>query len=256
MKEHVMAKSRATKTTAQALHEQQEQAERDRGARSQPLPAVAKATPPTAPDRRTARQRYLDDIAPSGIVGRLAKFDGKAGKFVFVDTDEAIGDGEDFVVLADQTMVAYVKFQPEQGPLRIGGLLYAPDFELPPREQLGDNDKAKWEIGLSGQPDDPWKEEMMLVLKRPATMELLTFSTLNKTGRRAVGNLLKHYDRLQATSPGSFPVVRLKVGGYEDSRYGWVHVPNFVVVGVSPGHTAAIPDTSLKAAMEGDEIPF
>ena len=89
--------------------------------------------------------------------------------------------------------------------------------------------------GLSGRPEDPWREELMVVLKRPATMELLTFSTMSKTGRRAVGNLLKHYDRLQVTSPGSFPVVRLKPAGYQDSRYGWVHTPNFVVVGVSPG---------------------
>jgi hypothetical protein len=252
-----MAKSRATKTTAQALHEQQEQAERDRGTEPQQLPAVAKATLPAAPDPRSPRQQYLDDVAPSGIVGRLAKFDGKAGKFVFVDTDETIGDGEDFVVLADQTLVSLVKFQEDQPPLRVGGLLYAPDFvpatEL--RTRLGDNDRAKWDVGLDDKPEDPWKEEIMLVLKRSATQELLTFVTMSKTGRRAVGNLLKHHDRLQVTSPGSFAVVRLKLGGYQDSRYGWVHVPNFVVVGVSPGHTAAIPDTSVKAQLD-DAIPF
>jgi hypothetical protein len=78
---------------------------------------------------------------------------------------------------------------------------------------------------------------------------------MSKTGRRAVGNLLKHYDRLQVTTPGSYPVVRLKPGGYQDSRYGWVHVPNFVVVGVSAGHTVAIPDTSLEGQMN-DKIPF
>ena len=68
--------------------------------------------------------------------------------------------------------------------------------------------------------------------------------------------LLKHYDRLQASSPGAFPVVRLKPGGYQDSRYGWVHTPlTSSSSAVSPGHTAAIPDTSLKAEMN-DEIPF
>jgi hypothetical protein len=241
------------RTAKQVLADQNQQAERERA--QQQLPATRQAALPATPDHRSARQRYLDEVAPSGIVGRLIKFDGKEGKFIFVDTEETISDAEDFVALADQTLAAYVKFQPDQSPLRIGGLLYAQDFTLPSRDQLGDTDPRKWEIGLSGRPEDPWREELMVVLKRPPTMELLTFTTMSKTGRRAVGNLLKHYDRLQVAGPGSFPVVRLKPGGYQDSRYGWVHVPNFVVVGVSPGHTAAIPDTSLKAQLN-DEIGF
>lgn len=241
------------RTAKQVLADQNQQAERERA--QQQLPATRQAALPATPDHRSARQRYLDEVAPSGIVGRLIKFDGKEGKFIFVDTEETISDAEDFVALADQTLAAYVKFQPDQSPLRIGGLLYAQDFTLPSRDQLGDTDPRKWEIGLSGRPEDPWREELMVVLKRPPTMELLTFTTMSKTGRRAVGNLLKHYDRLQVAGPGSFPVARLKPGGYQDSRYGWVHVPNFVVVGVSPGHTAAIPDTSLKAQLN-DEIGF
>jgi hypothetical protein len=244
------------RTSKQVLADQKQQIEHDRTQRSQQLAPRSAAPLPATPDNRNARQRYLDEVAPSGIVGRLVKFDGKEGKFIFVDTEETISDKEDFVVLADQTLATWVKFRPDQSPLRVGGLLYAPDFELPEREQLGDTDQTRWGIGkFSGEPADPWKEEMMLVLKRPSTMELLTFATLNKTGRRAVATLLKHYDRLQISSPGSYPVVRLKVGGYQDSRFGWVHAPNFVVVGGSPGHTAAIPDTSLKNEMS-DSIPF
>jgi hypothetical protein len=243
-------------TSKQVLADQKQQIEHDRPKRSQQLATTRAATLPATPDPRSPRQRYLDEVAPSGIVGRLVKFDGKEGKFYFDDTEEKIGDDEDFIVLADQTLAARIKFEPDQAPTRRGGLLYSPDFMLPTRDELGDDDQTEWAIGkFSGEPDDPWKEEMMLVLKRPSTMELLTFSTLSKTGRRAVGTLLKHYDRLQISSPGSYPVVRLKVGGYQDSRYGWVHVPNFVVVGASPGHTVAIPDTSLKKEMS-DEIPF
>jgi hypothetical protein len=241
------------RTSKQVLDEQKRQAELDRTQRSQQLTTTRPASLPVAPDNRSPRQRYLDEVAPSGIVGRLVKFDGKEGKFIFVQT---ISDKEDFVVLADQTFAAWIRFRPDESPLRVGGLLYAPDFELPEREQLGDTDRTRWAIGkFSGEPDDPWKEEMMLVLKRPTTMELLTFATLNKTGRRAVATLLKHYDRLQISSPGSFPVVRLKLGGYQDSRFGWVLAPNFVVVGASPGHTAAIPHTSLGNQMNY-LIPF
>jgi hypothetical protein len=176
------------------------------------------------------RQRLLDDIAPSGIVGRLVKFDGKEGRFLFHDTDETVSDAEDFIVLCDGTLVSYVTFQPEGPPSRIGGLLYAPDFALPERGQLGDADPRKWEINF-GKPQDPWKLEMLLVLRRVATQELMTFSTMNKTGRRAVGGLLKHYNRLQRSNPGSFPVVRLKPGSYPDEEFGRVLIPTFPVGG-------------------------
>lgn len=240
------------KTTKQVLREQEQQADRDRE-RKVKLPSVAKPALPATPDHRTPQQKYLDEISPSGVVGRLVKFN-KEGKFVFADDDEAIAESEDFVVLADQTLISYVKFLDGEAPLRVGGLLYQ-GFLLPPREQLGDTNPTKWPIGLSGTPEDPWRHEMLVVLRRPLTLELMTFSTMSKTGRRAVGTLLKHYDRLQSGNPGAYPVVRLKPGGYQDRRYGWVAVPNFVVVGMANGHAPDVPDTSLKAALN-DEIGF
>jgi hypothetical protein len=236
----------------EVLAQQKADAERERAQ----VPVKAKAAAlPAAADSRSPREKYLDDIAPSGVVGRLIKFS-KEGQFVFLDDESTISPDEDFVALVDQTLVSWVRFHDGEPPERIGGLLYQ-GFELPPREQMGDTNRATWSIGLSGQPEDPWKHEMMLVLKRPVTLELATFATTSKTGRRAVGNLLRHYDRLQHTETGAFPVVRLRPGGFNhsDARIGWVPVPTFVAVGVSPGHTAAIPDTSVKSQLN-DEIPF
>src|SRR5262245_41724105 len=208
------------RTSKQVLTEQQKQAdaERERKAAPTQLPAVNDAALPVASD--ATRERLLNEVAPSGVVGRLVRFDGKEGRFLFVDNDETVDATEDFIVLGNETLVAYIRFQAEGPPLREGGLFYAPNFALPKREQLGDLDPRKWEVGLSGKPEDPWKLEMSLVLKRPATQELLTFSTMSKTGRRAVGGLLKHFDRLRRTSPGTFPVVRLKPGSYDDDRFG------------------------------------
>jgi hypothetical protein len=245
------------RSSKQVLAEQQKQADDERARKATPtqLPATSKAALPTATSPDDSRQRLLNDIAPSGIVGRLIRFDGKAGRFLFVDSDETVDATEDFVVLADESLVAWVKFQEDGPPLREGGLLYAPNFALPKREALGDLESRNWKIGFDGKPEDPWKMEVALVLKRPATQELLTFSTLSKTGRRAAGGLLKHFDRLRRSNPGSFPVVRLKPGHYDDSRFGPVPIPTFPVMGVSPGHTAAIPDTSLKGDLN-DEIPM
>ena len=128
---------------------------------------------------------------------------------------------------------------------------------MPPRESLGDTDETKWPIGLSGRPDDPWKHQNYVVLQNTATSELYTFVTSSLTGRRAVANLLRHYNRMQWTYPDQYPVVRLKPGGFQhrDDRVGFVPTPAFAVVGRTPKHSAAKPRTGSSDDME-DVIPF
>ena len=209
------------------------------------------------PDTRTHVQTYLDEIAPASIVGRMVKFDTKGGQFFTADDDEEISADDDFVVLADQTLIGRVKFNGKgEPPDRRMGLLYD-GFVMPDRKDLGDTDQAKWEIGLDGKPADPWQHHIYLVLQNGATGELFTFATSTDTGRRAAGNLLRHYDRLTKTHPDMYPVVRLKVGGFNhrDERVGWVSTPMFAVVGRIPKDSAAKPDTSLAAQMD-DELPL
>jgi hypothetical protein len=265
-------------TSAQVLKEQKEQADREREAR---LAAGRKAvaqqrgevdvtpqggggavvpagkTDVALPDTRTPQQAYLDEIAPpSSLVGRPIKFDGKAGKWLFSDTDEEIDPDTDFIALCDEILIGWIKFNGKgEQPERIQGLLYD-GFIMPPRGTLPDRDPSKWELGLSGEPDDPWQHQMCLVLQSPGTHELGTFATTSRTGRRAIGNLLRHYDRLRRKDDDHYPVVRLKVSGYnhKDERVGWVHTPVFAVVGKVPKASAAIPDTSLSGDMN-DEIP-
>src|SRR5262245_20920727 len=149
----------APRTSKQVLADQARQAERDR--KQLPVSAAAMPPAPTTPDTRTDRERYLDEIAPSGVVGRLIKFT-KDG-FIFLDTEETIGPDENFVALCDQTLISYVRFHDGEPPTRIGGLLYA-GFRLPSRDELGDTDRTRWPLGLSGQHEDPWKHEIMMVL--------------------------------------------------------------------------------------------
>jgi hypothetical protein len=62
------------------------------------------------------------------------------------------------------------------------------------------------------------------VFQRADTQELFTYCASNVTSRRAMGNLLRHYDRMRRTTPDYYPVVRMKVGGFQhrDERVGWV----------------------------------
>src|SRR5262249_19031837 len=116
--------------------------------------------------------------------------------------------------------------------------------------ELGDTDPAQWEKGLDGRPADPWLHQMCLVLQECDSGELYTFVSTSNTGRRAIANLLRTYERLRAKD--EVPLVKLKVSGFEhrDARVGWVKVPAFVVVGRGPRNSAAKPE------MLNDEIPF
>lgn len=236
-RELVAAKgARGTQTTAVAVKEL--------------TPLVAKA-----PDTRPHRDRYLDDVSPATLVGRRIKFS-KDGDFITVDDDQVIPEGAEFVALCDQALVGWLKFNGAgEPPISHMGLLYGDDFEMPERESLGDLDISQWEEGLDGKPADPWQHHMYLVLQDAATAELFTFTTASKTGRNAVGTLLRHFNRMQHSHPDEYPVVRLGTGGFNhrDERVGWVTTPVFVVCGRSPRHSVAKPDTSIGTFLN-DEI--
>src|SRR5262245_61055721 len=175
--------SRATRTTAQELARQTDDAKRERAARrtaeqktvAQQRGATdaksegnggavvpAGKTDLALPDARTPRQAYLDEIAPSGIVGRLLKF-GKSGTFVAADTDEEINPEQAFIALCDQVAIGFQKFQEDAPPIRHMGLLYSdPPFVMPRRESLGDNDPSLWPLGLDSKPQDVWQHTICL----------------------------------------------------------------------------------------------
>jgi hypothetical protein len=218
---------------------------------------AASVPAPMATDVRSAQERYLDEVAPTSIVGRLIKFS-KDGVFVTSDDEQPVDVNTDFYALADETQIGWIKYGQEEGDetQRVAGLLYD-GFELPSRASLGDLDESQWPLGLSGTPEDPWKHFQNLVLEHVGTRELATFSTASKTGRRSIGGLLKHYNRLQRAHPGDVPIVRLRPGGFNhrDSRIGWVPVPTFCIVGHAPRNAATAPDTSPGGDMN-DEIPI
>ena len=77
---------------------------------------------PTTPENY--RARYLDECAPSGIVGRLVKFD-KTGTFVTSDDGEEVDEDAEFIALCDQTVIGWQKFNgPGEPPDKVMGLLY------------------------------------------------------------------------------------------------------------------------------------
>ena len=98
---------------------------------------------------------------------------------------------------------------------------------------------------------------MCLVLQHAKTREPFTFVTTCDTGRRSVGGLLRHYNRMRRTGTDEVPVVRLRAGGFNhrDPRVGWVATPQFCIVGRVPRDSAVKPSTSVAADMN-DSIPL
>jgi hypothetical protein len=221
--------------------------------------AVATAAPSAVavPDERDSVSTYLDEIAPGSIVGRMVKFS-KDGRFVFHDDDSDVPEDAEFVACCDQTLIGWIKFNKDGAPPdRHMGLLYA-NFRMPPRDSLGDTDESQWEPGLSGMPADPWQHQVYLVLQRTGTSEFATFVTSSRTGRRAVGNLLRHYERTTKAHPDELPVVRLRAGGFnhKDERIGWVPTPVFVVVGRAERDASMVPPDTSPSGHLDDAIPF
>jgi hypothetical protein len=248
-----------TMTTEQALRQQQQDAERDR---QPPAPKQAIAPAPTtstavvpADDDRAARNRYLEDIA-GGMPGRLFKFSTKVNKFVTVDDGSDVETNVDYVALCPETLVGWIKFSgSDSPPERVMGLLYD-GFKMPERDELGDLDETQWPAGLSNAPEDPWKHQIALPLMNASTQELLVFTTLNDTGRRSVGRLLQHYERMLRLNRDELPIIRLKVGGFNhrDPRVGWVSTPQFAIIGRVKRGDVAKPAT--RADDFDDCVPF
>jgi hypothetical protein len=258
MSAETVSVKRKPPTAEQIRNQQKADAERQTAQRKANLPAPtnSNATALAVPDNRTDVQKYIDEIAPASIVGRMIKFS-KDGEFATTDDDAVISDDVDFTALVDQTLIGWIKFNGEGAPPdRHMGLLYE-GFMMPARESLGNLDQSKWEMGLDGKPQDPWSHQVYLVLQQGDSGELFTFVTSSITGRRAVGTLLRHYDRMQRTHPDQYPVVRLKIGGFQhkDDRVGWVKTPVIAVVGRTPKDSAAKPDSSIASDMN-DQIPF
>ena len=208
----------------------------DRGGAQQGLPA----------------RGILDEVAPSGIAGRLIKFT-KDGDYVTSDDEQVVPADAEFILLADDTSVGWMKFNGAgEAPEKVMGLLFD-GFEMPPRESLGDLDPKA--VGArAGQPAAGPVDCISRTssCRTPRRRSCSPSRRRRRPGGARSDNLLRHYERMQRTRPDELPVIRLGKGGFKhkDSRVGWVDTPVFVVVGRAPRDSAAKPDTSIGAFLE------
>jgi hypothetical protein len=192
-----------------------------------------------------------------GVAGTFFKFDGKEGKFVKSQDDAGIPEGSEYVVIYEQIQCGWVKFNGKGvTPERKQGAIFE-GFVPPPRDTLGDDDESAWETGLNGKPQDPWQFQILLPLLSTEDDELFIFQTSSLTGRRACDAVIRMCGKMQAKEPDSYPVVKLRISGFEhkDERVGWIKTPAFDRVGKAPKANATLADTTREGDLD-DEIPF
>lgn len=124
-------------------------------------------------------------------------------------------DGDDglYVVEYHQMSAVWCKWtEGDDGKRRptfhgLTALIDGDDF--PERATLGDTDEDDWEIGMNGQPNDPWKCLLVIPVRRPDGEVIDHIELSTKTANRAGFYLFRDLAQEMALHVGELPVVRL-----------------------------------------------
>jgi hypothetical protein len=236
-----------TMTTGQALKEQREK----HGAIVPSNKAASLTTNGSSP---AAAYLATHGVGMTGIFFKFAK----DGVFRQTSDDKDIPEGTIFRVIYDQIQVGWIKFMGKGNPpeRRMGGIFQG--HNPPKREELGDTDQAEWDIDeMTGRAADPWQFQILVPMQRTEDGELFVFQTTSITGRRACDNLISACIRMQSAEPDCYPLIKLRVSGFQhkNERIGWVKTPAFERVGKSLKADATVVQTSVGADLN-DEIPW
>lgn len=209
-------------------------------------------------------QSYGDQVSQRSIIGKLLKF--SKGDFLMGEDNEEVEEGTQFVANMDELMVGWIRWADSKPTDQIMGRV-SEGYQPQRRNELGDNDKAQWEVDEQGRERDPWQFSNYLILKKACETgddAMFTFTTSSRGGLNAIGELCKTYGKEMRQRPDEFPVVALEVGSYQHSNkaYGRIKFPIFKVVGwaakaefaealASGGEEEAAPAAAKKARGKG-----
>ena len=156
------------------------------------------------------------------IVGQMIKFDSGVYK---VNKTETLPP--DIALVAIDVTTAWVKWW-EKRPVEHH--ITQLGQQHPDRDDLPDQNKAEWEIGLDGQPVDPWKNTRYLRLIDPLTGADYTFVTDSIGGRRGVSDLKSQIRNVRYARPNAVPLLKLCTTTMK-TRFGPKPRPLFEVIG-------------------------
>src|SRR5262249_20944780 len=176
------------------------------------LPAVTEEKLPIQPGSEAAQfMRAVASGSRMTLLGTLLLF--KKRVWTKSESKDELEEGTHAVTLMHEARHGWVFWPNNQKPIyqpdKIGKLCEG--FELPDRQTLGNLEQSKWPIGLSGAPEDPWRQSIFLPLQLVGDDEILTFTSSSEGGRSAFYHLMKRYAWLGQKHAGQYPVIELGV---------------------------------------------
>jgi hypothetical protein len=171
-------------------------------------------------------QNYERQV-PRAFPGLLLKF--TKGDWAVGRDGDVLPIGTQLVPVMNSLMIGWQFWQnSEPSDPRMG--FYVEGFMPPKRRELGDTDKTLWEIGVNGEPRDPWAYTNALPFVSPDKRKVYTFTTSSSGGRTAVDDLCMDHSK---TPPGKYPIIALEASSYMHSKreIARVKVPVFRIVG-------------------------
>jgi hypothetical protein len=167
--------------------------------------------------------------------------------------------GTQYVAHANQLTYCWIKFRDKQVVERRHGKA-AEKWVPPEREELDDNDKSKWEIGLDGQPKDPWVFQHLIPFENLESGEVSIFATSSAGGQIATEELVREYAyRLKRKKSRALPIIKLSTSTFMSKKFGEVLRPNFEIDGWEDAPTGADDFGADKQSIDkdlDDQIPF
>lgn len=176
-------------------------------------------------------QSYGDQASQKTIVGKLLKFN--KGDYLAGEDEDEIDEGTQLVANMDELMVGWIRWSDKRPTDQIMGRV-SEGYQPQRRNELGDEDKGKWEVDAQGREQDPWSFSNYLLLKAVDGEDIFTFTTASKGGLNAIGELCKGYGKLMRQKPDEFPIIELGTDSYTHKEYGRVKTPKFKIVGWAP----------------------
>ena len=181
------------------------------------LTTVSAPQLPTTSDE--AIDRHLAEWGGSG--GRVFAFNGSTGIFRTVDDGVEVPVGTKFVALLHETRKGYIKFNGQGVPPDVRMVRIDENAKVPERDELGDNDQSQWPIGLSGEPEDPWKPQFAIPMTRhDSGGELYVYVARGIVAMNSAGDLLGRWRYHPKRKVGLVPVIHIESGTYPSKRYG------------------------------------
>jgi hypothetical protein len=253
---------RTPPTPAQILVQQKADSERELAEREaklrenkQQLAVSTALLVPITSTREEALERHLSEWGGSG--GRLIAFNGSTGIHRTLDDGVEVPSGTEFVAFLHETRRGYIKFKEGAPPdVRMVGI--SEDAEVSPRKELGDLDQSKWPRGLDGNPEDPWKEQIVISLaRRDAGGELFVYVARGSVALNSVADLLGRWRRHPKRRAGLIPVLRLENGTYPSKKFGGLKPkPLLSIIGWVTKDGSPLPPPPPLSAEMNDSLDF